>query len=81
MGLKCAYRSVMVVEVCPSRLLTVANGTPRMMSHEAKVWREVVEVEIRQSCGLTGPVKAMPHIIPPMPGRIMEDPRHIEPSS
>ena len=42
---------------------------------------EVVEVELRQSCGFTGPIKAMPYIIPLMPGGIMEDPRHIEPGS
>ena len=38
---------------------------------------EVVEVEIRQSCGLIGQVEVMPHIVPPMPGGIMKDPRHI----
>jgi hypothetical protein len=49
----------------------VARGTPRIMSQDAKVWRaEIVEVEIRQSCGFAGPVKTMPHILPPMSGRI-----------
>jgi hypothetical protein len=26
-------------DVCPRRLLTVARGTPRIMSQDAKVWR------------------------------------------
>jgi hypothetical protein len=32
---------------------------------------EVMKVEIGQSCGLAGSIKAMPHIAPPMPGRIV----------
>ncbi len=32
---------------------------------------EVMEVEIRQSCSLTGSIKAMSHVVPPMPGRIV----------
>ena len=32
---------------------------------------EVMEVEIRQSCDRTGPFKAMSHVVPPMPGRIV----------
>jgi hypothetical protein len=39
---------------------------------------EVMEVEVRQSCSNTGPVKALSHIVPPMPRVIMKDPRHIE---
>lgn len=69
----------MVGDVCPRRLLTVASGTPRIMSQDAKVWRaEVVEVKIRQSCSLTGPFKAMSHVRPPMPSG-MKDPRHLWP--
>jgi hypothetical protein len=30
-------RSVIVGEACPRRLLTVASGTPCMISHDAKV--------------------------------------------
>ena len=34
-----------------------------------------MEVEIRQSCGLTGPIKPVPHIVPSVPGGIVEYPR------
>jgi len=39
---------------------------------------EVVEVEIRQSCALTSSAKGMSHVLPPMPGGIMEYPRHVK---
>jgi hypothetical protein len=71
----------MVGDVCPRRLLTVASGTPRIMSQDAKVCPEVMEVEIRQSCSLTGSIKAMSHVVPSIPGVIVKDPRHIEPGS
>ncbi len=38
---------------------------------------EIMEVEICQACRITGPIKAMPHIVPPMPRRIVEYPRHV----
>jgi hypothetical protein len=41
---------------------------------------EVVKVEVRQACTLTGRVKGMPDVIPPMPGCIMEHPGHVLPS-
>ena len=38
---------------------------------------EVMKMEVRQSCGLTRPVKAMSDIVSPMPGVIVKGPRHI----
>ena len=49
----------------------MASGTPRIMNQDAKVCPEFMEVEIRQSCDRTGPIKAMSHVVPPMPGRIV----------
>ena len=40
-----------------------------------------MEVEIRQSCALTGPVKGVPDVIPPMTRCIVEDPRRVLPGS
>ena len=39
LGDRWAYRSVIIGEVCPKRVLTLASGTPFMTSQEAKVWR------------------------------------------
>jgi len=58
------------------------RGMPQEIAHSGKRnsphnepgregMAEVVEVKIRQSCGLAGSIKAMPHIVPPMPGRIV----------
>lgn len=58
----------------------VAHRSQRYASHDkpgCKGMTEVVEVEVRQSCGRTGPIKAMSHIGPPMPRLIMKDPGYI----
>lgn len=61
----------------PQEIADRGQGHPPHDEPRGKGMAEVVEVEIRMSCGLTGPVKAMPHIIPPMPSMIMEDPGHV----
>lgn len=62
----------MVGDVWPRRVLTVASGTPLIMNEpRRKGMAEVVEVEVRQSRSLTGPLKAVSHVIPPIPGRIV----------
>jgi hypothetical protein len=42
---------------------------------------EIVEVEVGQACSRTGSIKGMSYVIPPMAGRIMEDPRYVVPPS
>ena len=59
----------------------VADCGQRDSSHDepgGKGMAEIMEVKIRQPCGLTGSLKAVPHIVPPMPGVIMEDPWDIK---
>lgn len=38
---------------------------------------EVVEVEVGQASVLTGPLKGVPYIIPPIPGHIVKHPRYV----
>ena len=40
---------------------------------------EVVEVEVGQASALTGPLKGVPDVIPPMPYCIVKDPRYVLP--
>jgi hypothetical protein len=42
---------------------------------------EVVEVEVGQARALTGPVKGVPYVIPPMPRWIVKDPWYVLPGS
>ena len=53
-------------EVCPRRLLTVAKGTPRIMSQEAKVWRRSWKWKSVKPAPSQASLKGVPNIIPPM---------------
>ena len=55
----------------------MASGTPRIMSQEAKVCGEVVEVEVRQGCARTGLLKGVPDVIPPVPYYIVKHSQNI----
>lgn len=42
---------------------------------------EIVEMEIGQACAVTGLVKGVPYIIPPIPRCIVKHPRYVLPDS
>ena len=71
----------MVGDVCPRRLLTVAKGTPSHHEPGGEGMAEVVEVEIGQACALTGPIKGVPDIVPPVPVGVVKHPGHVLPGS
>ena len=66
--------------VCHRRVLTVAKGTPRIMSQDTKA-KEVMEVKVCQAYALTGCLKGVSYITPPMPRCIVKDPRQVLPGS
>ena len=64
----------------PQEVAYRGEGDPSHHEPRGEGMAEVMEVEVRQASAVTGRVKGVPDIIPPIHSCIMEHPRHVLPS-
>ena len=61
----------------PQEVADGGQGNPPHHEPRGEGMAEVVKVEVRQASAVTGCLKGMPYVIPPMPRCIVKDPRYV----
>jgi hypothetical protein len=64
----------------PKEVAHRGEGNPAHHEPGGEGMPKIVEMEVRQASAVTGRVKGVPDIIPPIPSCIMEHPGHVLPS-